>query len=126
MKITYIGVPIYYAPVEDSTAFLFDSTFHEPGNEVIMERKTAKALMVGFDVHEDGSKNIYKIIKYSDYTGLEQEWGDSTSVTILDTAVQDIVDLYSAKRLDPDSTVSETPSSYQRSNTLARSFTKTV
>lgn len=126
MIIKSITRPQFPSPVADLTAGEFDSTFHQAGDEEHYELVYAKGLLVRVDLYGDGMKIVQRGIRFSDHTGLEQEWGDGTSATILDSVLQTLTDNLDASQAAKDSTSPEVPNTYQRSQLLSKSYTPSL
>jgi len=124
MIVRSINRPAFRYPLGDFTGG-FDSTFHTLGMENQMEVRSSGGLLVGFDLYEDGSDMIYRTLKFSDTTTLEAEWLDGTSAAVVNIALQALVNTYETYRGGTDSTDPELPNSYQRGQTVSRSFTAT-
>ena len=123
MKVSSIVRPTLTVPLENFTEE-FDSTVHTLGMEWETTTQVSESLLVTLDVYEDGSVVTNRCIRFTDFPGLSSEWADGTNTTILTSALQAVVDSVSDKTLEYDSTTTETLNSYQRSQVISQSLTR--
>ena len=88
--------------------------------------KYASGLIVHFDVSGDGTKIIQRGIRFTDHTGLEQEITDGTSVTILNSLLQSMVDTIGSTSAENDSTNPVYLNSYIRGQLVNRTYTPSL
>ena len=127
MQITHILRPQILEFVVDMTAGEFDSTFHEVGAEAHLAYSGhVGGLLIGIDVHSDGTEVIRRGIRFTDYTGLSQEWLDGTSAIILNNTLQSIVNDARSSKAAFDSTNPAVPNTYQRAQVVGKSYTPSL
>lgn len=124
-----ITTTIYYdltGGTDGTTVFLgFDSTFHTVGDEMAFQSSLAQYVVFSFDTGQTLNP-IYRVIKFNDYTGLEQEWNDGTSALILQYAMEAKMAKYELNASRPDTTSASRASFYQETSLVGNpvSFTK--
>lgn len=126
----YLQLPMYFdltGGTDGTTIYLgYDSTFHEIGQEMGFYRTLAPFVTIGFRASSDQSL-IYRNIKFRDYTGLEPEYEDGTSVAILQIAIADKMATYEKNIDSVDATDSGNKANFYQTSSLVNqniTFTK--